>query len=78
MLKIKLLFKKNKNGWITREFFRLRAWKFQGIIFTWTWIYREIFKSALVYLWMNSLSCRFNVAEQTIFGFLGEFIVSDD
>ena len=37
-------------GYITREFLGLRIRNFQGIIFLWTRTYREIFKSALVYL----------------------------
>ena len=39
--------------YITREFLGLRRQIFQGIIFIWTRTYREIFKSALVYLWFN-------------------------
>ena len=35
---------------ITREFLGLRMRNFQGIAFIWTQAYREIFKSALVYL----------------------------
>ena len=40
-------------GYITRKFLGLRMRNFQGIILTWRRIYREIFKSALVYLWWN-------------------------
>ena len=41
---------------ITREFLRLRMRKYQGIAFIWTQIYREIFKSAVVFLkWRKSL-----------------------
>ena len=36
------------DGWITREFLRLRMRNFQGIIFIWIWIYKTIFKSTLV------------------------------
>ena len=51
MLKISLLFKKFTNfTGITREFSGLRMWNCQGIIFISTQTYREIFKSALVYL----------------------------
>ena len=35
---------------ITREFLGLRMQNFQGIVFIRTLTYREIFKSALVYL----------------------------
>ena len=35
----------------TREFLGLGMLNFQGIVFIWTQTYREIFKSALVYLW---------------------------
>ena len=38
------------HGQIVREFLGLRMWNFQGIVFIWTQTYREIFKSALVYL----------------------------
>ena len=40
----------NLYGEITWEFFRFRVGNFQGIIFLWKRTYREIFKSALVYL----------------------------
>ena len=39
---------------MTREFLGLRMWNFQGIVFIWTQTYREIFKSALVYLYVRS------------------------
>ena len=38
------------HGQITWEFIGLRMQNFQGIAFIWTQTYREIFKSALVYL----------------------------
>ena len=51
MLKIRLLFKIYKlHEQITREFLVLRMRNFQGIVFIWPQRYREIFKSALVYL----------------------------
>ena len=52
MLKISLVFMKSTklHGQITREFLRLRMWSFQCIVFIQTQIYRDIFKSALVYL----------------------------
>ena len=37
-------------GYITREFFGLRILNFQGVSFILTQTYKEIFKSALVYL----------------------------
>ena len=37
-------------GYITREFLEIRMRNFQGIIFVWTRAYKEIFKSALLYL----------------------------
>ena len=49
----KLLFKIYKfYGQITWEFLGLRMQNFQGITFIQIKIDREIFKSALVYLWM--------------------------
>ena len=46
------------HGEITREFLGLRKRNFQGIVFTRTQIYREIFKSALVYLKLrNNKTC---------------------
>ena len=51
MLKISLLFKKFTNlRQITREFLGLRMQNFQGIIFISTQTFKEIFKSASVYL----------------------------
>ena len=52
MLKISLLLKEifNFHGQVTREFLGLRMQNFQGIAFIRTQKYREIFKSALVYL----------------------------
>ena len=51
MLKISLLFKKYElQRKITREFLGLRMRNFQGSVFIWIQTYREIFKSALVYL----------------------------
>ena len=52
MLKISLFFKEiyTLHVQITREFFGLRMRNFQGIAFLRTQTYREIFKSALVYL----------------------------
>ena len=52
MLQISLLFKKftKLHGQISREFLGLRIQNFQGIVFTQTETYGEIFKSALVYL----------------------------
>ena len=38
------------HGQIIREFLGLRMRNFQGIAFIWTQTYREICKSALVYL----------------------------
>ena len=38
------------HGQTTREFLELRMRNVQGTAFTWTQIYSEIFKSALVYL----------------------------
>ena len=38
------------HGKITREFYGLRKRNFQGIVFMWIQIYREILKPALVYL----------------------------
>ena len=49
MLKNSLLFKK-RHGHITREILRIRMRDFQGTAFISTQTYREIFKSALVYL----------------------------
>ena len=49
MLKISLIFKK-LHGQTTGEFLGLRMQNFLGIIFLWTQKYREIFKSALMYL----------------------------
>ena len=40
----------NFHGQITQKFLGLRMGNFQGIVFIWTQTYREIFKSALVYL----------------------------
>ena len=40
-------------GYITREFFGLRILNFQGVIFILTQTYKEIFKSALVYLYAH-------------------------
>ena len=40
----------NLHGQKTLEFLRLRKQKFKGFVFLWTKAYREIFKSALVYL----------------------------
>ena len=37
-------------GQITQEFLGFRMQNFQGFIFIWTQTYKEIFKSALVYL----------------------------
>ena len=37
-------------AYITREFLEIRMRNFQGIIFVWTRAYKEIFKSALLYL----------------------------
>ena len=45
-IKISLLFKK----FTKLTFLELRMQNFQGIVFTWTQTYKEIFKSALVYL----------------------------
>ena len=48
-------------GFITWEFLELRMRNFPGIIFIWKQTYREIFKSALVYLyvfWHNFLNSR--------------------
>ena len=42
-------------GYITREFLGLRMQSFQDSIFIWTRTDREIFKSALVYLWCESI-----------------------
>ena len=50
MLKINLLFKHFTNFTGTGEFLVLIMLSFQGIVFTRTQTYREIFKSALVYL----------------------------
>ena len=56
MLKISLSFKKFTNfaGQATWEFLGLRMWNFQGIAFTWTQTYKEILKSALVFLYFVS------------------------
>ena len=55
MLKISLLFRKyTKFLGKTREFLGLRSRNFQGVIFLWTQTYREIFKSALLYLYRIS------------------------
>ena len=51
MLKISLLFKNLQTSrGITGEFLGLRMRNFPGIVFIRTQTYREIFKSALVYL----------------------------
>ena len=49
LLKSSLLFKKNTNFRIL-EFSELEMRNFQGIVFTWTLTYSEIFQSALEYL----------------------------
>ena len=54
-------------GYITREFLGLRILIFQGIIFIWTRTYREIFKSALVYLKIS-----WGVLEITLLSILGK------
>ena len=42
-------------GQITREFLGLQMQNFQGIMFIWIRTYREIFKSALVYLYPDQV-----------------------
>ena len=40
------------HGWISQKFLGLRMRHFQDIVFIWTQTYMEIFKSALVYLYV--------------------------
>ena len=73
MLKLSLLFKKFENGQITQESLGLKIRNFQGIVFVWTQTYRQIFKSVLVYLYVNALyemsniqkTCAFNIEALT-------------
>ena len=45
-------------GYMTREFLGFRMQNFQSTIFIWIRTYREIFKSALVYLWTSAKPLR--------------------